>query len=144
MERITKLILLMATLIPLSCIADIAVVVNVNNPSNAISISELKNIYRVRISEFSDENPITLSYQPAASETTQHFFRLVIGKSMAQISRVWARKIFSGRMRRPIKLVDDSLVIQWIAKNRNGIGYIDAANLTENVKEILIIETSVK
>jgi len=64
-----------------------------------------------------------------------------VAKSTTQLKRVWARKIFSGRMRRPIKLDDDALVIQWIAKSRNGIGYIDTADLTDEVKEITMIET---
>ena len=74
MKRLIKLILFISVFIPLACFADIAVIVNVNNPSSTLSVSELKNIYRVRISQFYDNNPITLSYQSSDSEITQQFF----------------------------------------------------------------------
>ncbi|MBL4867185.1 MAG: hypothetical protein JKY67_12515 [Pseudomonadales bacterium] len=141
MKQITKLILLITLFVSLPSTADIAIIVNISNPSDSLSVVDLKKIYRVRVSEFVDNSPIVLSYQPSDREITRKFVKHAVGQSMAQLNRVWARKIFSGRMRRPIKLSDDTMVIQWIEKNRNGIGYIDEVNLTDNVKKIATIKT---
>ena len=141
MKQILKLLPLTILFFSLSSTADIAVVVNVNNPYTAASSADLKNMYRARVSEFSEGNPIVLSYQPANLDITHLFFDTVVGKSMTQLHRFWASRIFSGRMRKPIKLDNDTAVIQWIANNKNGIGYIDETNLTDDVKKVATIET---
>lgn len=140
MKQIIKWILFIALLSPNLVLADIAVIVNVDNPTVTISPVDLKNIYRVRVAHFSDTYPIILSYQPAENEVTQLFFNLVIDKSMTELTRYWATKIFSGRMERPIKLEDDALVIEWVSRNRSGLGYIYDKNLTDRVKKIATIE----
>lgn len=139
MIRMVKLILFALSFIPLSATADIAVIVNIDNPTEIVSYADIKNIYRVRMSLFSDGGPIILSYQPASLEITQRFFDLAVGRSMTQLNRFWATRIFAGRMRRPVKLVGDQQVIQWISQNRSGIGYIDELNLTDKVKKVATI-----
>ncbi|MBL4868879.1 MAG: hypothetical protein JKY67_21145 [Pseudomonadales bacterium] len=119
--------------------AGIAIIVNVKNPTEDLSVLDLKNIYNVRLSRFGDNSPIILSYQPGENEVSQQFFDLVVGRTMTQLNRFWATKIFSGRMLRPMKFTDDQLVIQWISENINGIGYIDQKNLTADVRQIATI-----
>ncbi|MBV1880275.1 MAG: hypothetical protein KUG82_01515 [Pseudomonadales bacterium] len=136
---IVFLILFSSLFVTLPVVADIAVIVNTNNVTETMSVPDLKNIYNVRKSRFVDNSPIILSYQNGENEISKRFFELVVGRSMMQLNRFWATKIFSGRMLRPIKLADDQLVIQWISENTNGIGYIDVTSLTDKVKAIALI-----
>ena len=140
MKQTIKWISLIALLIPNLALADIAVIVNINNSTDILSPGDLRNIYRVRTSVFPDASAIILSYQPTEQEVTLQFFDLVVGQSMTQLNRYWATRIFSGRMQRPVKLRNDSLVIEWIARNRSGIGYIDDKNLRNTVKKVATIK----
>ena len=140
MTQIIKWILLVALLLPSIAQADIAIIVHNSNTTNSISKAELKNIYRVRVSHFINRTPIIISYQPAEKEISQHFFSHVVEKSLTQLNRFWATKIFSGRMERPLQFTEDALVIKWVSQNINGIGYIDVSNLTNAVKKIATIQ----
>lgn len=141
MKQMVKWIVFIALFFPNLALSDIAIIVHIDNPTASISPADLKSIYRARIPQFPDGRSIHLSYQPSTQKVTQEFLDLVIGRSMAKLNRIWAAQIFSGKMEPPAKLKDDSVVINWIAKNRNGIAYIDDKNLTDSVKKIATIKS---
>ena len=140
MNQLIKLTIFIASFTPLFSIADIAVIVHIDNPLEHISEEQIKNIYKVRQLRFPDSSPIVLSYQPDNLVVTQQFFQKVLGRPMSQHSGFWATRVFSGRMLRPVKLKSDLQVIDWVSKNKGGIGYIDEANLNDTVKKIATIE----
>ncbi|MBL4868277.1 MAG: hypothetical protein JKY67_18075 [Pseudomonadales bacterium] len=137
-----RLTLFITLFSPLISVADIALVVHIDNPLVSLSADEIKGIYKVRRLRFPDSSPIILSYQPDTLEITQQFFQRVLGRPMSQHSRFWATRVFSGRMLRPVKLMNDQAVIEWVSKNKGGIGYIDNANLSDAVKKIATIENA--
>ncbi|MBL4869155.1 MAG: substrate-binding domain-containing protein [Pseudomonadales bacterium] len=136
-----KLTLFITLFSPLISVADIAVVVHMDNPLVTLSETEIKGIYKVRQLRFPDNSPIVLSFQPDNVEITEQFSRQVLGRSISQHSRSWTTKIFTGRMLRPKKLTNDLEVIKWVSENRGAIGYIDNANLSNAVKKIATIKS---
>jgi len=140
MQQMLKLTLIIALFTPLLSMADIAVIVHIDNPIDTLSTADIKSIYKVRRLRFPDSSAIVLSYQPDNLGITQQFFQRVIGRPMSQHSRFWATRVFSGRMLRPVKLMNDRLVIEWVSQNKGGIGYVDDANLTDTIKKIATIE----
>ena len=85
-------------------IVEIAVIVNNKKPTESISVSDVNNIYKVRVSRFTDSSPINISYQRAVNDGFQLFVNFVIVRPMIQLYRFWASRLFDGRLLRPVNL----------------------------------------
>jgi len=62
------------------------------------------------------------------------FYQKVAGKSATKMSKYWVKLIFTGKAEAPKKVGGDSDVVELIKSNKNMIGYVDAASVTDGVK----------
>ncbi len=120
--------------------AEIAVIVNPNNPVSAMSEREVSDLYLGRSRSFVlDEQKILAAVyeQPQDSALRESFFRALNGMNLKQLNAYWARLRFSGEVLPPMVLPDSRLVLDAVSRNRGGIGYIDAALVDTSVKVVL-------
>lgn len=120
--------------------AEIAVIVNPNNPVSAMTAREVSDLYLGRSRSFvRDEQKLLAAVyeQPQDSALRESFFRLLNGMNLKQLNAYWARLRFSGEVLPPMTLPDSQLVLDAVGRTRGGIGYVDAALVDGSVKVVL-------
>ncbi len=120
--------------------AEIAVIVNPNNPVSVMTAREVSDLYLGRTRSFVlDEQKIAAAVyeQPQDSALREIFFRALNGMNLKQLNAYWARLRFSGEVLPPMVLSDSRLVLDAVSRNRGGIGYIDASLVDGTVKVVL-------
>ncbi|KTF16249.1 hypothetical protein [Pseudoalteromonas sp. H105] len=122
------------TLCSLHAFAEVAVIVNPAN-SNQLDANAIKKIYLGKSKSFDDGmkvNPVNQDGNSVADE----FNDKVVGKSGSQLNAYWSKLVFTGKGTPPEKLSNDQAVIDFVSSNKDGIGYIDSAKVTDSVKVI--------
>jgi len=118
----------------LNAFAEVAVIVNSAN-SNQLDANAIKKIYLGKSKSFDDGmkvNPVNQDGNSVADE----FNDKVVGKSGSQLNAYWSKLVFTGKGTPPEKLSNDQAVIDFVSSNKDGIGYIDSAKVTDSVKVI--------
>jgi len=126
-------------LLSFSAAADLAVVVHPESPISVMSKRGAMKIYvgikkrhvggaRIEIIEQKDDSQIKL-----------HFYKMVIGKSIASVKARWDSLLFSGEAMPPLVLSSDEEVIEAVSVNRYRIGYVDLKHVDDRVKIVLTI-----
>lgn len=119
--------------------AQIAIVVNSNNPVSELSINELKAIFLGKQVYFRQgENLILLcDYKPDIDE----FCTKVYGYSGKTMNKHWFQLIFSGTSANPPKKMNSvENLLNFISIQQNAIGYISVKNIPQNVKGIKVLK----
>lgn len=122
------------TVCSLNTFAEVAVIVNPAN-SNQLDANAIKKIYLGKSKSFDDGvkvNPVNQDGNSVADE----FNDKVVGKSGSQLNAYWSKLVFTGKGTPPEKLSNDQAVIDFVSSNTDGIGYIDSAKITDNVKVV--------
>jgi len=131
------LVLGAALSVPVVSFADIAVVVSPDSQLQNIAGKDLKNIYLGKTSKIAGVKYIPISlpnYDPAAIE----FIDKLLGKSMKQYVSYWAQRVFTGKSAPPPELENSVILKTWLADNPEGIGYVDAKDVDDKVRVILV------
>ncbi|NRA55885.1 MAG: phosphate ABC transporter substrate-binding protein [Gammaproteobacteria bacterium] len=115
--------------------AEVAVIVNKANAS-AITTSDASRIFLGKIKSFANGNKIVPVNLPASSPARSEFEQKALKKSASQLKAFWSKQIFTGKGKPPKDLGSETDVINFVANNANGIGYVDAAQVTDSVKVI--------
>lgn len=119
--------------------ARLVVIVSAKSALTALSENEVADIYLGRTSQLSGVReviPIDLT-DDAANRTK--FYRLVCGKSPAQLRAYWSRLVFVGGGQPPREVPDTDAMKRLVASGTNAIGYIDSSQLDASVKAVLIL-----
>ena len=114
--------------------ADVVVIVNADNAAS-IDAASVKKIFLGKSKTFSDGSsaiPINLT---GSDEVRTDFNSKVLGKKDSQVKAIWSRLIFSGRATPPKELSGLELV-EFVSKNKDAIGYVEASVATDAVKAI--------
>lgn len=121
--------------ISLLCFSAVAQVVVVVNPAmnENISSDDIARLYTGRSSVL---QPVNLKESDAKRA---QFDEKAVGRSSAQLKAYWSKLVFTGKGTPPPELNSDADVIQFVSSNEYGIGYIDAANVTDKVKVIMTL-----
>lgn len=112
------------------------VIVNRNNNISGMSRNEIIDLFMGRTKAFPNGSPVIPCDQGYNSETAAQFYRLLTGKSLAQINAYWARLIFTGRAVPPLQLKGNTMVLVEVRKNPAAIGYIDEKYVNDSVRVI--------
>jgi ABC-type phosphate transport system substrate-binding protein len=125
----------LASAICLSASADVAVIVH---PANTTSIDQnaIERLFLGKQSQFPDGSeaiPINIGSGNAVDD----FNNGVLGRSTAQVKSYWSKQIFTGKGTPPKEVGGEASVLDLVANNKNAIGYVDAANVTGDVKVVL-------
>lgn len=140
MKKCIKLYILavLALMFPASLMAsEIAVVVNKENPVESLTAKEVSDFFLSRRRAFPSGDAVLVFEQQRDSSLRESFFRMLNGMTIKQLNAYWARLQFSGEIQPPESLSGNIDVLESVKKNRNAIGYVDAASLDNSVKIIL-------
>lgn len=117
--------------------ADYIVIVNKANPVSSLSQQELQNIFLGKKTTWDDGKKIA----PVSQEGTpvhDAFANKSMSKTAHQLSNYWKKTIFTGVGMPPKNVSNDETVKQYVANNRDAIGYISAGALDASVKKIAV------
>ena len=113
----------------------VAVVVNTANTAS-LDVSDIAKIYLGKIKNYPDGTTVLPLDQTAGTELRVYFLDKAVGKSEAQMKAYWSRLIFTGKGVPPQILKDDDEVKLTVSRNKDAMGFIDAASVDDTVKVI--------
>ncbi|MFK7858243.1 MAG: hypothetical protein AB8B64_05470 [Granulosicoccus sp.] len=115
----------------------IAVIVHEDNPTRNMTAREVRKLFLGKSRKLPDgTRAILVSLQ--SLQTT--FNRATLGKNNAQVKSAWARLQFTGRALPPREFIHASDVVEFVANNKDAIGYIPIDAITQGVKEVYVLE----
>ena len=117
--------------------ADIVVILNVDNPVQALTPRQVSDLYLGRTRTFPGGAATLVFEQPRQARTREEFFHRLNGMSLKQLNAYWARLQFSGEVQPPIQLDDSAAVLAGVRKNSAAIGYVDATAVDGSVRVVL-------
>lgn len=130
--------LFLGLLLPMAqAVAEIVVVGHPGRKASTLELQELKNIWLGQRKHTVDGDAARPVDQAVTSRTRDDFYLKLLDKSPHQVKAYWARITFTGKGEAPPAVADDSAVKDWIARNPEAIGYIDAAAVDSRVKVLL-------
>lgn len=118
--------------------AGMAVIAHPSNPIAGISADETAKIYLGKSSSFNNGRTATPVDQTAGPTRTK-FNAQVLQKNDGELKAYWSKLLFTGKGRPPEEIGDDAAVKAWVAKNPNGLGYVDGKAVDSSVKVLLIL-----
>lgn len=113
---------------------DLVVIVNANNPINALTREQVVDIYMGRRTHFPNGQaalPIDLSPD---SPLRVAFYQILVGRTVAQVNAYWARLLFTGRATPPRVLPTPEAVRDVVRANPNAIAYLNRQMVDDQVK----------
>lgn len=119
--------------------AELAVVVNVDNPTDSITFEELINVFLGKSRQLAGGTKVVPLDQIEGEAARIEFYDKVIKKSPSQLNSYWSRLIFAGKGRPPYAVTDDQEVLEFVSANPSMIGYVDMTAVDDSVKVILTI-----
>lgn len=122
--------------------AELVVVVNAENPVSSLSSRQLVDLYMGRYNSYPSGESANTMDLPERSEERELFYRLLVGKSAAQVNAYWARLLFTGKSEPPKTLGSPEDVISLVKGNINAIAYIKEADLVDGLKVVYRFENT--
>lgn len=117
-------------------VADLVVVVNARSGVAAMTRSDVINVFFGRNRQFFNG----LEAMPVDLEDTHpvraEFYRLLVGKDLAEINTYWSRQVFTGGAQVLPKLASTEEVIRWVASRLGGIGFVELSRVDARVRVV--------
>lgn len=118
--------------------AETLVVVAQQSPVTTLTRTQLLNIFMGRPNQLADGKRAVPVDQVEGHPLRDTFYREVLGKSNAEIKAHWSKVVFTGRGQPPKQFASDAEVKQFLARNIDAIGYIDARNRSGDLKVVSV------
>lgn len=129
LTSVVVIVLIFLVMTSLPARADLAVVVNANNPIDALTLKEIKQLYFGRMRRFPGVNmDVDLLDREESSATYQSFYKYVMEIDSNRLKRYRARYLFSGQGRLPETVGDDAALVEVVRRNTNALGYIEVTS----------------
>ncbi|MCC2604265.1 hypothetical protein [Planctobacterium marinum] len=116
--------------------SNLVVVVNKNNPTAELSRTQLIDLYMGKYVAFPDgrkAQPLDIDNNHKLKEV---FYKELVGMPLNRVNAYWSRVKFTGRVRPPVQEQDEQAVLQVVATSNSAIAYIQADNITDDVKVV--------
>ena len=124
-----------------SATEQIAVIVSLAHPEEAVSRAELNRIYERRRRFWSNGARIVPINLSAEHPVRMQFSRLVFDKSPEDMQDYWNARYFQG-VSPPYTLASEDAVLAFVASTPGSIGYVSARILNGKVKVITYLTSS--
>jgi ABC-type phosphate transport system substrate-binding protein len=122
------------------CDAQLVVIVSAKSSVTALSENQVADIYLGRTSQLPGGRGQVLPLDLADDAANRAaFYRIVCGKSPAQLRAYWSKLVFTGSGQPPYEVADAEAMKKRVASGTNVIGYIDSSQLDPSVKPILTL-----
>ena len=117
----------------------VAVIVNSAN-AQAVSQSDVKNIYNDQVITWADGEKITVYNLPIAASAREIFSQKILGMSAEMAAAAESNRLITNTQRNPQKLKRERLVVSIVSKNPHAIGYVPKS-ATDGVEGIRVLFT---
>ena len=131
--------LIVALFLPLTAMADVAVIVSKSSPLSTVDLSELEKLYLGKTNSLGGQSVSAIN-QVDSSEVTTEFNRAVLNKSNSQVKAYWSKLVFTGKGTPPKEFDGDAKVLQAIQIDDKAIGYVDSGAVTGDVKVLTTLK----
>lgn len=121
-------------------VAEIVVVVNPANDINNLSKKQVSRIFLGQDRRFPNGQRANPVDQGDVELIKEAFYSKVAKKSLSQLKGYWARRLFNGRGEPPQVVNGDLSTKEFVADNDDAIAYIDATQVDDSVKVVLVIQ----
>lgn len=119
--------------------AEIALIAHPSNVEQALTTEQVKQIFLGKTGNFPGGNKVVPVDQKDGSALKTEFYMKIIQKDLSEIKAYWAKLLFSGKGTPPNALSSDEEVKAWVAKNPDGLGYINTKLVDGSVKLLLTV-----
>jgi ABC-type phosphate transport system substrate-binding protein len=117
----------------------IAVIVNVENPVNQLSLPELQRIVLGERRSWSVKLPVVLMMRNEESRERIFLLQKVCHMTDAEYHQHWTGKIFRGEVTsEPAALPSIGTALSFVSSIKGGISFVDAANVRPGIKVVRI------
>ncbi len=139
-KNIALLLTLIALAAPLPVRAEMAVIVNKDNPLKAMNKADLSLIYFGKKKMFESGDVIVPIDTAPDKPARQDFFANILRKDEESYRLYWVRMIFSGKGQPPLAFKTEEEAVRFVASNKGGIAFVDSSQITGDVKMLHILE----
>ncbi len=117
------------------------VVVHPSNPISELAHAELSRLFLKKSTLWAHSGGIVPVDLAPDHPVRQRFSQEIHGREVRRIQNYWQRLIFSGRATPPLELDRESQVLEFVANNRQAIGYVSSTTpVGKDVKVVKVVE----
>ena len=119
--------------------ADVAVIVNPNNPVNNLTLSELRQIYLGERQYWKASSPVVLLMRSPGSREREVILRVVFQMTEQRYTQYWVAKVMRAEASDPpASLFSYGIVQEGVRGNPGAIGYVNMNDVRSGVKVVRI------
>lgn len=119
--------------------AEIALIAHLDNPEKSLTSEQVKQIFLGKTGSFPAGHKAVPVDQKDGSSSRTEFYMKITQKDPSEIKAYWTKLVFSGKGTPPAALDSDADVKAWVAKNPDGLGYINSKLVDGSVKLLLTV-----
>ena len=135
MRTLKKILAITAICFSSLCVADVIVIVNAAN-NDVIDDKLIKKIYLGKTKSFPSGNKVKVYSLTSSQADTAYFRKKALKKSNSQFKSYWSKLAFTGKGKPATELESAAELIDAIKKNPNAIGFINASDVSAEVKTL--------
>jgi ABC-type phosphate transport system substrate-binding protein len=121
-----------------SLAASLKVIANASVEDNQLKLKDLRSIYTMKKSLWSNGDRIVVFVLSNGSATHKEFCRTLLKVFPRQLESIWYRLVFSGTGERPVSVSSEEEMRGLVAATPGAIGYIRLEDLHEETKIITV------
>lgn len=114
---------------------ELAVIVHKSN-TDELDVNFIQMVFLGKTKGFPSAGKAVPLDLPENTPVREIFLKQIARKSKAQFTAYWAKLMFTGKGVPPKIVKSEASMVELVSKNPNIIGYVDAANVTDNVRVI--------
>ena len=119
--------------------AEIVIITNKATSLHGITLDEVGRLYMAQSKSFSNGNRASVADYAPGTAIRKQFYQKVLQMSDSEVSRYWAKRKFTRKVKPPKKISGEVAMKQWVASTTDSLGYVDGKSLDGSVKVLLII-----
>ncbi len=137
--RVNQLLLvLMLAWLPSASVMAVEIVSHPGVSKSRLTVAELRAIFSMRLTHWSDSTPITVYVLPGGHPLHKEFSKKVLKLFPHQLQTTWDRLVYSGTGNAPTVVTSEEEMQRMLAATPGAIGYIDESKEHENIKTITL------
>lgn len=140
--------LLLSLLLVFSCIvtqvhsleARLYLIANPSVEVDKIDKDQVRRIFTMYQTNWPDSQPIVVFVLASQHPTHQRFSRETLGLFPYQLDRIWNKLVYSGLGEGPIRVQNETEMMERIKQQSGAIGYVMASDIPADIKFITLAE----
>lgn len=135
MSKILLVLVLLFVAAP--AMAEVIVIVNKEAPASSLDKASLSDMYLGKKTLWDKNTKVALSVLKGGAIHDQ-FVEKFVGKTAAQFQSYWNKLLFTGAGTPPTAFKTEKELVDFVARTKGAIGYIDSATAHDSVKVLSV------